>query len=125
MNLNICGQEINVYIEKWIDTAVQLAQIVGDILICQIVFFEWSKIKSVQSKKIISDSIYAKTREECEEKLAAMIAQVKSEIKAEKKAAESNARTVTGNIQKLSCIKQRIQWKENTLWNCSFKGYFV
>lgn len=29
-------------------------------------------------------NIYAKTREECEEKLAAMIAQVKAEIKAEK-----------------------------------------
>ncbi len=31
-----------------------------------------------------SHNIYAKTREECEEKLAAMIAQVKAEIKAEK-----------------------------------------
>ena len=30
-------------------------------------------------------NIYAKTREECEEKLAAMIAQVKADIKAEKK----------------------------------------
>ena len=30
-------------------------------------------------------NIYAKTREECEEKLAAMIARVKTEIKAEKK----------------------------------------
>ena len=29
-------------------------------------------------------NIYAKTREECEEKLAAMIVQVKAEIKAEK-----------------------------------------
>ena len=29
-------------------------------------------------------NIYAKTREECEEKLAAMIAQVKANIKAEK-----------------------------------------
>ena len=32
-----------------------------------------------------SHNIYAKTREECEEKLAAMIAQVKADIKAEKK----------------------------------------
>lgn len=31
-----------------------------------------------------SHNIYAKTREECEEKLAAMIAQVKADIKAEK-----------------------------------------
>ena len=31
-----------------------------------------------------SHNIYAKTREACEEKLAAMIAQVKAEIKAEK-----------------------------------------
>ena len=30
-------------------------------------------------------NIYAKTREECEEKLAAMITQVKADIKAEKK----------------------------------------
>ncbi len=30
-------------------------------------------------------NIYAKTREECEEKLAVMIAQVKDDIKAEKK----------------------------------------
>ena len=32
-----------------------------------------------------SHNIYAKTREECEKKLAAMISQVKSDIKAEKK----------------------------------------
>ena len=32
-----------------------------------------------------SHNIYAKTQEECEEKLAAMIAQVKADIKAEKK----------------------------------------
>ena len=32
-----------------------------------------------------SHNIYAKTREECEEKLAAMIEQVKADIKAEKK----------------------------------------
>lgn len=32
-----------------------------------------------------SHNIYAKTRKECEEKLAAMIAQVKTEIKADKK----------------------------------------
>ncbi len=31
-----------------------------------------------------SHNIYAKTREECEEKLAAMIAQVKADIKAER-----------------------------------------
>ena len=31
-----------------------------------------------------SHNIYAKTREECEEKLAAMIEQVKADIKAEK-----------------------------------------
>lgn len=31
-----------------------------------------------------SHNIYAKTREECEEKMAAMIAQVKADIKAEK-----------------------------------------
>ncbi len=32
-----------------------------------------------------SHNIYAKTREECEEKLATMIAQVKADIKEEKK----------------------------------------
>lgn len=32
-----------------------------------------------------SHNIYAKTREECEEKLAVMISQVKSDIRAEKK----------------------------------------
>ena len=36
-----------------------------------------------------SHNIYAKTREECEEKLAAMIAQVKADIKAEKKQLKS------------------------------------
>ena len=36
-----------------------------------------------------SHNIYAKTREECEEKLAAMIAQVKADIKAEKKRLKS------------------------------------
>ena len=32
----------------------------------------------------VSNLIYAKTREECEEKLAEMIAEVKTQIKAEK-----------------------------------------
>ncbi len=36
-----------------------------------------------------SHNIYAKTREECEEKLAAMIAQVKADIKADKKQLKS------------------------------------
>ena len=34
--------------------------------------------------KRIARNIYAKTREECEEKLAEMIAEVKAQIKAEK-----------------------------------------
>jgi len=36
-----------------------------------------------------SHNVYAKTREECEEKLAAMIVQVKADIKAEKKRLKS------------------------------------
>ncbi len=38
-------------------------------------------------------NIYAKTREECEEKLAAMIVQVKADIKAEKKRLKMNSDT--------------------------------
>jgi len=38
-------------------------------------------------------NIYAKTREECEEKLAAMIVQVKSDIKAEKERLKANSDT--------------------------------
>ena len=38
-------------------------------------------------------NIYAKTREECEEKLAAMIVQIKADIKAEKERLKTNSDT--------------------------------
>ena len=45
--------------------------------------FRFVLLSGIQPKKQ-SHNIYAKTREECEEKLAEMIAEVKAQIKAEK-----------------------------------------
>ncbi len=45
-------------------------------------------------------NIYAKTREECEEKLAAMIVQVKADIKAEKERLKAMNESFTLEVRK-------------------------
>ncbi len=46
-----------------------------------------------------SHNIYAKTREECEEKLAAMIVQIKADIKTEKERLKATNESVTLEIR--------------------------
>ena len=53
-----------------------------------------------------SHNIYAKTREECEEKLAEMIAEVKAQIKVEKE--KMTGWSKKSSCQNLRCCRQRI-----------------
>ena len=55
----------------------------------------------------VSNIAYAKTREECEEKLAEMIVQVKAQIKAEKEKLTGCPKK--SPCQNLRCCRQRIQ----------------